>query len=714
MVPAEAHDRGVQGGTSGRRELIPSIAAVGLMLLGLLLVYCPPQVLDGTGSLLGVDYNNIHARRIVYAQEALFGPDPHLPAWHTRELFGSPFWSNIQSFPFLPTRLVLLGLDTSVLFSVAVILAAFLAALFTFLYCRKLGLGLLASAAAGWTFSASGFFASRVLVGHLPLLEAYPALPLLLWIVECIAQSGGDEEAVKRRRRAYLGLALAVLCVVLAGHPQIPAYATLTAALYALVRLWGRRALAALASIAAGVGLAGFAWWPMIELIGRSSRVLALDRAENDVALPYWRLKSFLFPWADGWPALVDRLPATSFVDPVRANFWDTVCYVGWVPLLAVVVLLIRSIARRRVPAVPWLLLAAIGVGALLLALPFARDSASLAGWTLLRSPSRLLYLTTFGLAVALGALVDLLLAASARRAVLATAGALLLLVHAVDLSLHDGYFVRCIERKPAPLAEIEAVRREFGDRRAAIDFSVYVPENRRVDDVGFFDSIMLARPYRAVTAMAGLPERFNVQTFDGAALSPEVLSSIGVARVVTSQERAYLPLVSQANGASTHEVADPAPRAAFLPDARVGFVEEGEILAGLRDGSFDLRRAMTLSPADRFAGFQADADAVPLDAAVVYERPDSDHVVVLVSAPTLGFVRVLESFDEGWTATLDGGHAPILVADTFAMAVRVPIGNHEIRLVYKTPGALAGWILTGASVLFLAAFLLRPARRGQ
>jgi hypothetical protein len=681
------------------------------MLLGLLVVYCPPQVLDGSGSLLGVDYNNIHARRIAYAQEALSDPAPHLPAWHTRELFGSPFWSNVQSFPFLPTRLVLLGLDPSSLYSVAVILAAALAALFTFLFCRKLGLGLLASAASGWTFSASGFFASRVLLGHLPLLEAYPALPLLLWIVECIARA---DPMARNRRFLHLSLALAVFCVALAGHPQIPVYAIGSAALYALVRLRGRRALAALASVAAGLGLAGFAWWPMLRLIGRSSRVLSLDRAENDIALPLWRLKSFLFPWADGWPALVDRLPAKSFVDPVRANFWDTVGYVGWIPVLAVLALLVRSLVLRRRPSSPWLFVAAIAGGGLLLALPFARDSFGLSGWTLLRSPSRLLYLTTFGFSAALGALVDLLLAARTRRAVFAALGAVLLLVHAADLAVHDGYFVRCIERTPAPRAEIEAARRELGDRRAAIDFSVYVPENRRVDDVGFFDSIMLARPYRAITAMAGLPEGCNVQTFDGNALPGKALAELGVARVVTLQERDDLTFVSEVIGANVYAVPDPAPRAAFVYDARVRFAGDEEILAGLRAGSVDLRRTMALAPDARPPGFLNEGGVLPPDVEVVYERPDSDHVVLRVAAPAFGFFRVLESFDEGWSATLDGGRVPILAADTFAMAVRVPGGDHEVRLEYKTPGARAGWILTAVSALLLAGFLLGSSRRAQ
>src|SRR5262249_27109537 len=154
-----------------------------------------------------------------------FSKDAHLPAWHTRELMGSPFWSNIQSFPFLPTRLAIFWIDPEVLFPVAVNLSAILAALFTYLYLRKLGLGRVGAAAGGSTFAASGSFASRLLAGPLPLLEAFCALPLLLWCLESIAQSTRVPRDALALGIGHLGLAFAVLCVVLCGHPQIPAYA---------------------------------------------------------------------------------------------------------------------------------------------------------------------------------------------------------------------------------------------------------------------------------------------------------------------------------------------------------------------------------------------------------------------------------------------------------------------------------------------------------
>jgi len=172
------------------RRIVPRAAslrgslAILAMSLGVVLVYSSPPYPNTV--LTGLDYLQLHSRRMQFARDALFSSGFSLPAWYPRELLGTPFWSNLQNFPFIPTRLlVLLTWDPLGPYSygVAVTLSAALAALFTYLYLRKIGLGLTACAAAGWTFACSGFYAARVAAGHLPLLEAYPALPLLLWLV---------------------------------------------------------------------------------------------------------------------------------------------------------------------------------------------------------------------------------------------------------------------------------------------------------------------------------------------------------------------------------------------------------------------------------------------------------------------------------------------------------------------------------------------------
>src|SRR5262245_49085982 len=159
------------------------------MLVGVILLYLPAGIWRGDFSIYNFDFANLHQHRIQFVQEQLAATGS-LPAWYPRELCGTPFWSNAQNFPFIPTRLALIWLAPVKLFAVGAILSACLAAWFTYLYGRRLGWHPLAAAAAGWTFAAAGYYASRIAAGHLPLLEAYPALPLLLWLIERLQTPG--------------------------------------------------------------------------------------------------------------------------------------------------------------------------------------------------------------------------------------------------------------------------------------------------------------------------------------------------------------------------------------------------------------------------------------------------------------------------------------------------------------------------------------------
>jgi hypothetical protein len=111
-----------------------------VMAIAVLAVYFPIQTSPGDNTLLGLDFDQLHMRRLEFAESALFGPHPHLPGWYPRELLGTPFWSNIQDFPLLPTRLILLLFDPLAAYAIGVIMAAELAALFTFIYGQTIGL----------------------------------------------------------------------------------------------------------------------------------------------------------------------------------------------------------------------------------------------------------------------------------------------------------------------------------------------------------------------------------------------------------------------------------------------------------------------------------------------------------------------------------------------------------------------------------------------
>src|SRR5580704_17131018 len=203
------------------RKLLRRYVWLFAMLVLTAAVYVRPSILSGRMVLAGSDYLQLHKARMAFGEEGLFGPRHTLPAWYPHELLGAPYAANLQSFPWIPTRILLFLFPPKTAYAPGVVLAALLAALFTWLFCRRAGLSQLAAAASGWTFACAGFFASRVMAGHLPLLEAYPALPLLLWLADRAL-----DPARAARHRGDLGwLAVATACVVVAGHPQIPAYA---------------------------------------------------------------------------------------------------------------------------------------------------------------------------------------------------------------------------------------------------------------------------------------------------------------------------------------------------------------------------------------------------------------------------------------------------------------------------------------------------------
>lgn len=649
-----------------------SVAAL-LALIGIF--YLRPEILRGTDALDGSDYGQLHVRRIRFARDALFGIRHTLPSWYPHEVLGSPFAANLQSFPWIPTRLVLLPLDPSLAYAPAVVIAAALSAIFTFLYCRRAGLTRMAAVAAGGTFACAGYFASRVMAGHLPLLEAYPALPLLLWLVD---RAFAPERAVKHRFDLGM-LAFSSACIAAAGHPQLPAYSLASALLYTL---WHKRreGWRIAGAITLGAGLALAVWWPMLLLIGRSTRVLRLALADNDITMPYGRLLALVVPGIHGWPRPVELAENHLFTGyPNMAYFWDTASYVGILPLAAIAALLIICtvdwIARRRKPDSRWKFLAYLGTVAFLCSLPVASPLLHSLPGTLLRSPARLLYLSTFCVSVALGVAVD-----GFRRAAWLRPPALRTAILVAALSLHFadlwGFAHRFIQTSPrdegAP--EFQAILdREVGDYRIAQQREYALISNEdRFDDAGGFDSIFLARFYRGLLALTGDPISVNRQWIDASTLPVKALEATGVRFVITTKTRTDLELVSSDEDSHLYRVSNPAPRAAFFVGERTEFMGEQSMHK----------------------------------AAIAYARPSSDEVLVRISSGQAGFVHVLEAYDPGWTATVDGKRAPVVPANGFSMAVPIPAGGHTVRLRYDTPGRGTGAGLSLLSFGLLAALI--------
>jgi lysophospholipase L1-like esterase len=416
----------------------------------------------------------------------------------------------------------------------------------------------------------------------------------------------------------------------------------------------------------------------------------------------------------------VQRTPPEPFGDfPSTAYFWDTVGYVGILPWLAVLGLLIALFLRRRRPGRRAAFFATLGAASLVLALPFAKELGSLLPGTFLRSPARLLYVIAFVLSLAAGAALDISLRSVRRRGARqrAVLAGVAVLVHVVDLTAHDRAFIRVRPRALQAMPSAESLLAErLGSGRVAIDYPITLAMNRRFDDVGFFDSILLARPYRALLELSGISTDVNVQDLSGSALPVRALSNLGVHYVITAGSRSDLPLVFSERY-PLYAVPDPLPRVAFFPPERVRFMSEDDMHPRLQQSWFRLSGGLMLpleTGGPDEAGGAARSPEAGLEARIEYGRPSPDRIELRVDAPRAGFIRILESWDPGWKASIDGIPVPVLRADTFAVALAVGPGGHRVELEFDTPGARAGAAASLASALLLSALLWGSRRRAH
>jgi hypothetical protein len=133
--------------------------------------------------------------------------------------------------------------------------------------------------------------------------------------------------------------------------------------------------------------------------------------------------------------------------------------------------------------------------------------------------------------------------------------------------------------------------------------------------------------------------------------------------------------------------VPDPLPQAYVVHAERAGG-DPDAVLRVVLDPAFDPRREVVLDEA-RAAGPN---DPAADDVRIVSRRLASLEVEARLGAP--GVLVVLEAFDGGWRATVDGTEAPVLRANGLFRAVRLPAGPHHVLLAYRPRSATVGAVL--------------------
>jgi hypothetical protein len=152
--------------------------------------------------------------------------------------------------------------------------------------------------------------------------------------------------------------------------------------------------------------------------------------------------------------------------------------------------------------------------------------------------------------------------------------------------------------------------------------------------------------------------------------------------------------------------VPDPLPRSYVVGSARVA---DGPAALGLLvDPTFDPRREVVLSaapvdlPSPDFKGTSRILELV------------SDRVRIEAELSAPGYLVLVDAYDPGWKATLDGGPVSVLRANVAFRAVQVPAGRHIVQFLYRPLWLLRGLGLSLATVISLVSIGLVAMWRGD
>ena len=198
------------------------------------------------------------------------------------------------------------------------------------------------------------------------------------------------------------------------------------------------------------------------------------------------------------------------------------------------------------------------------------------------------------------------------------------------------------------------------------------------------------------------------------AEMAQAVLDRMSVKWVVTT-ERPDLPGLEPVHtsreaseGFSVARNRDPLPRAYVVPRALSADGRLDPSINWLRDTS--AREFVLLEVADPLP-----AGARESFRAAGYRSVDPDHVVVEVKTYAPGFLVVTNTWDPGWTATIDGKPSPVLRGNLAQQVVALPtVGSHCVELRFRPRGLSAGLWISFLSFVVWCGLLTRWASRRE
>lgn len=721
---------------------------------------------------------DVHWNALTWDGIAYFYPARHflgkslrsgeLPMWNPHQMCGMPVLASPQSAVLYPPNWLFAVLPTDITFGLLAFLHLFAAGSFTYIFLRKLGLGVAAGAFGGVAFMLSGWTVTWL---QLPvLLSSGVWLPLTLLLIT---------DAWERRSMCHAALAGATIALSLfGGHPQIWAYLLLTALLYWIfVALAGREIVpltrsAVMAALTFGVGLllAAPQLLPTIELSSLSHRGGSAPTIDG-----YAAYSALAMPFRN----LIGTLVPDFYGNPIRGNYWgageysEYCAYVGILPLL---LLPFAFVGRGRRNAS---FFSGLAVLALLMALGTGVNRAlyfGVPGFSSSGSPARMLFVFTFGVAV-LGSIgMDRLLAMKSKagvRAVLLSASG----VAAAGMVLfcaNSAYVARLASVSPLDLlaaayvpiltavvsfAVCVAVLLLVASGRAgvrlsggmlvcllSIDLLIFgIGYNRFSNRSDVYPEPGLIRDIKGYGLSRVLPmnDEWRLRSFPKAVFPPNAATVYGFYDVQGYDSLYPVRYKHLLDAAAGRDSSPPENgNMIFGRDAdsplwdRLGvgcfITNDGSLVPNRSadDRAFVVHRTLRASDGDTLrmlAGRNAPPEGTAIvqdglfldgssvrDAARITGYGANTVTVVVDDAKSPGLLVLTDQFYPGWTALVNGKGAELHQVDYCFRGVEVPTGRSTVRFSFEPRSFRYGLYLAGLGGLIMIGLLVRERFGGH
>lgn len=202
-----------------------------------------------------------------------------------------------------------------------------------------------------------------------------------------------------------------------------------------------------------------------------------------------------------------------------------------------------------------------------------------------------------------------------------------------------------------------------------------------------------------------------------GPELSRPIANLLGVRWLqVVGQTLDDPTLIERFHDGSTTVYENPAvfPRA-FIVHAAAVVPDRATLVAILGRASDDeLRNRVYLAASDPGSELVAGGGpATPVAgdlASIVMDTPDA--VVIHSQTVAAGILVLVDTYDDGWVATIDGSPAAILPVDDALRGVVLPAGDHAVAFTYRPLRVIAGLAASLITALILALYGFGANRR--